>query len=86
MAAFLLKLGLGKIQIDYAGEDEDIKKNITDYIGKYKDITIIVNGDIFEQVYIIKMLLNNFQNFLLIHYIEGKKDRAIINARIYGKK
>ncbi|MBW1616531.1 MAG: hypothetical protein JRJ49_08380 [Deltaproteobacteria bacterium] len=80
------KIGLGKLQIAYAGENEDIKTTITDYIGKYKDITITINGDIFEQTYTIKMLLNSFQNFLLIHSIEGEKKGAVINARIYGKK
>ena len=80
------KMGFGKLQINYAGEDEDIKATITDYIGKYKDITIIVSGDIFAQIYTIKMLLNNFENFLLIHSIEGETKGSVINARIYGRK
>ncbi len=80
------KIGLGKLQITYTGEDKDVKTTVTDYMGKYKDITIIINGDIFEQIYTIKMLLNNFQNFLLIHSMEGETKGAVINARMYGKK
>ena len=80
------KIGLGKLQITYTGEDKDTETTVTDYIGKYKDIAIIINSDIFGQIYTIKMLLNNFQNFLLIHSIEGETEKVVINARIYGRK
>ncbi len=76
-------IGLRDLKISYSKEKVNIQ---TDKVGEFKDIAININGDIFEQIYTLKMLHNNFNNFLLFNSINGDKNRITIQARIYGKK
>lgn len=55
-----------------------------DNIGQYKDLTIKVRGDIFEQIYILKLLNKKFQSFLLIRSFKGDKKDLTLDARVYG--
>lgn len=91
----LHEMGIGEIQISSSkkknkDENEKTKGKVKDElkkdrIGHYKDLTIKVKGDIFEQLYVMKVLNKRFQTFLLIKSFKGNKKNLTVEARLYGR-
>ncbi len=92
----LTKLG-GEINISYEkakindGEKVNVNDSISgaeniDKIGRYRELSIASRGDIFIQMYNLKLIHERCKNFLLIKSIQGNTEQGIFKVRVYGRK
>ena len=67
-----------------AGSRADGDTWYMDRIGKYRYANIRVRGDVYQQAYILSLLVDDFPRFLLIDSIESDAGNMSVEARVYG--
>ncbi len=73
--------GAGQAPKD-ADEQEDLW--YMDRIGKYRFAVIRMQGDIYQQAYVLEFMIDNFSRFLLIESIDSDANQMSVTAKVYG--
>lgn len=66
------------------GEASNNAEWYLDNIGKYYVVKAVVDGDIYQQLYVLKKLNGEFAQSFLIEKIEADTKKMILVGRVYG--